>query len=103
MTINQCVSLHTLLIPQREINAQIEKECRAIVTCINKWHKYLCGKSNITVHTDHQPLETIFKKSVSKTPRRLQRMMLKVQRYQFTVSYKKGKDPYVADTVARGL
>ena len=52
-------------------------------------------------YTDHQPLETIFKKPLSKAPRRLQRMMLKLQRYQFTVRYKKGKELYVADTLSR--
>ena len=40
--------------------AQIEKECLAIVSCMDKWHQYLYGKQDITVHTDHQPLETIF-------------------------------------------
>ena len=59
------------------------------------------GKSGITVHIDHQPLETIFKKPLSKAPRRLQRMMLKLQQYQFTVRYKKGKELYVADTLSR--
>lgn len=68
---------------------------------MNKWHQYLYGKRNILVHTDHQPLETIFKKSLSKAPRRLQRMMLKLQRYQFLVSYKKGKEMYIADTLSR--
>jgi len=68
---------------------------------MNKWHQYLYGKSNITVHTDHQPLETIFKKPLSLAPCRLQRMMLKLQWYQFTVSYKKGKELYIADTLSR--
>ena len=81
--------------------AQIEKECLAIVSCMDKWHRYLYGKHHIMVHTDHQPLETIFKKPLSKAPRRLQRMMLKLQRYQFSVRYKKGKELYVADTLSR--
>ena len=67
--------------------AQIEKECLAIVTCMNKWHQYLYGKQHITGHTDHQPLESIFKKPISKAPCRLQRMMLKLLDYQFKVSY----------------
>ena len=81
--------------------AQIEKECLAIVTCMNKWHQYLYGKQHITVHTDHQPLESIFKKPISKAPRRLQRMMLKLLDYQFKVTYKKGKDLHIADTLSR--
>ena len=94
-----CFTSHTLNSTEKNY-AQIEKECHAIVSCMDKWHQYLYGKHDITVHTDHQPLETISKKPRSKAPRRLQRMMLKLQRYQFTVRYKKGKELYVADTLS---
>ena len=80
---------------------QIEKECLAIVTCMNKWHQYLYGKQHITVHTHHQPLESIFKKPISRAPRRLQQMMLKLLDYQFKVTYKEGKELHVADTLSR--
>ena len=95
-----CFTSHSLNSTEKNY-AQIEKECLAIVSCMDKWHQYLYGKHDITVHTDHQPLETIFKNPLSKAPRRLQRMMLKLQRYQFTVRYKKGKELYVADTLSR--
>ena len=94
-----CFTSHTLDATVRNY-AQIEKACLAIITSMNKWHQYLYGKRDITVHTDHQPLETIFKKPLSKAPRRLQRMMLKPQQYQFTVTYKKGKGLHVADTLS---
>ena len=77
--------------------AYIEKECLIIVTCMNKWHQYLYGKQHITVHTDHQPLESIFKMPIRKAPSRWQRMMLKLLDYQFKVTYKKVKELYVAD------
>ena len=86
-----CFTSHTLNSTEKNY-AQIEKECLAIVSYMDKWHQYLYGKHDITVHTDHQPLETIFEKPLSKAPRRLQRMMLKLQRYQFTVRYKNGKE-----------
>ena len=95
-----CFTSHRLNNTEKNY-AQIEKECLAIVSCMEKWHQYLYGKHDITVHTDHQPLETIFKKPLSKAPRRLQRMMLKLQRYRFSVRYKKGKELYVADTLSR--
>ena len=75
-----CFSSHTLNSTEKNY-AQIEKECLAIVSCMDKWHQYLYGKRYIMVHTDHQPLETIFKKPVSNAPRRLQRMMLKLQKF----------------------
>ena len=95
-----CFTSHTLSATEKNY-AQIEKECLAIVSCMEKWHHYLYGKQDITVHSDHQPLETIFKKPLSRAPRRLQRMMLRLQNYHFTVQYKKGKELFVADTLSR--
>ena len=95
-----CFTSHTLSNIERNY-AQIEKECLAIVSCMDKWHYYLYGKHDITVHSDHQPLETIFKKPLSRALRILQRMMLKLQKYQFTVRYKKGKELFIADTLSR--
>ena len=91
---------HTLSATEKKY-AQFEKECLAIVSCMEKWHHYLYGKQDITVHSDHQPLETIFKRPLSRAPRRLQRMMLRLQNYLFTVQYKKGKELFVADTLSR--
>lgn len=91
-----CFTSHTLSNIERNC-AQIQKECLSIVSCMDKWHYYLYGKHDITVHSDHQPLETIFKKPLSRAPRRLQRMMLKLQKYQF----KKGKELFIADTLSR--
>ena len=86
-----CFTSHTLSNTEKQYT-QIEKECLAIVTCMNKWHQYLYGKQHITVHTDHQLLESIFKKPISKTPRRLQRIMLKLLDYQFKVTTKRGRN-----------
>ena len=46
--------------------AVIEKECLAICLAFEKWDSLLYGKSDITVQTDHQPLESIFKKPLNK-------------------------------------
>ena len=46
-----CFTSHTLNNTEKQY-AQIEKECVAIVTCMNKWHQYLYGKQDITVHTE---------------------------------------------------
>ena len=44
-----CFTSHTLSNIERNY-AQIEKECLAIVSCMDKWHYYLHGKHDITVH-----------------------------------------------------
>ena len=46
--------------------AVIEKECLAICLAFEKWDSLLYGKSDITVQTGHQPLESIFKKPLNK-------------------------------------
>ena len=67
---------------------------------MKKWHQHLYGRHDITVHTDHQPLETVLKKLLCKAPRRLQRMMLKLQRYQFQFDTKKEKN-FTLPTLSR--
>ena len=85
-----------------EVNyAPIEKECSAIKVACTKFYQYLYGKQDVVVHSDHQPLETIFKKPLNKAPKRLQRMMLQLQPFKFTVVYKKGKYMYLTDALSR--
>ena len=60
--------------------AQIEKELLAIVSASEKFHQYVYGHGSITVESDHKPLEYIWKKPLSKTPPRLQRLMLRLRK-----------------------
>ena len=80
--------------------AQIEKELLAIYFACTKFHQYIYGKE-CRVQTDHHPLEAIFRKPMNQTSPRLQRMLLKLQRYQLNVGYIPGKLMYVADTLSR--
>ena len=50
------------LTPTEQRYAQIEKGYLAIVKAFNKFDQWLFGKSDITVHTDHQLLQSIFRK-----------------------------------------
>ena len=89
------------LTPTEQRYAQIEKETLAIVHAFHKFDQLLFGKANVTVHSDHKPLETIFKRALASAPRRLQSMMLSLQRYTFTVVYQKGSSLHLADTLSR--
>lgn len=55
----------------------------------------------MTVETDHKPLEVISKKSLLAAPRRLQRMLLQLQRYDLNVMYVPGSQQVLADTLSR--
>ena len=81
--------------------AQVEKECLAICFGMSRFDQYVYGKSDITVETDHKPLESIFKKPLSRAPKRIQKMIMRLQRYNFSVIYKRGQLMYLADTLSR--
>ena len=87
--------------PTEQRYSQIEKECLAICNCFQKFDQWPYGKSDIEVHTDHQPLETTMKKPFNKAPARLQRMLMKLQRYRFNLTYKRGPTLHLADTLSR--
>ena len=80
--------------------AQIKKELLAVVFAFNRFHQYVYGKE-IKVESDHKPLESITKKPLSAAPTRLQRMLLQLQRYNFTLLYKPGKEMILVDTLSR--
>ena len=80
--------------------AQIEKELLAIVFSCTKFHQYIYG-FHTKVQTDHKPLEVIFKKPLHQISPRLQRMMLRLQKYDLDVKYVKGKYLHVADALSR--
>ena len=87
--------------PTERRYSQIEKEWLAICDCFNKCYHWLYGKTYVHMHTYHQPLETILRKALNKAPARLQKMMMKLQRYILDVNYKRGSSICVADTLSR--
>ena len=82
--------------------AQIEKELFSIVYGCDKFKHYVF-EQEITVETDHKPLEAIFKKPIGKTPARLQRMLMSLQPYHINLKFKPGKQLPVADTLSRRI
>lgn len=55
----------------------------------------------VHVESDHKPPETIFKKSLLQAPSKLPRMLLQLQRYVLTVTYKPGKVMHIVDALSR--
>lgn len=74
------------------------KEALAIVWAVERFHHLLAGCS-FTILTDHKPLVCIFKPE-SKPCARIERWVLRLQPYEFTVVYRKGKEN-IADPLSR--
>ena len=53
------------------------------------------------MESDHKPLEAVFKKHLSSAPPRLERMLLRIQKYDVQIKHPPGKDIPVADALSR--
>jgi transposase InsO family protein len=81
--------------------AQIEKETLGVTFACKRFHQYLYGGRIFTVQTDHKPLVAIINKPLFKAPPRIQRFLLRLQRYNFNLVHVPGKHLLVADTLSR--
>ena len=80
--------------------SNIEREALGVIWGLERFHYFIYGKS-CTIHTDHKPLEMIFKKKLSNCPARLQRFVLRALKYNVTVKYVKGAEVSIADALSR--
>ena len=55
----------------------------------------------VIVETDHKPLESIFRKPLNDAPLKLQRMLLKLTKYDLDVRYVPGKQQVISDCLSR--
>ena len=89
------------LTPTERNYAQIEKECLAIVYATERFEQYILGKEEVVVESDHKPLSTIFKKPILTSPKCLQRMRLRLQKFSLVIQYKPGPQMCISDTLSR--
>ena len=81
--------------------AQTEKECLTIVFVCELFDQYLHGRDLIMVQTDHKLLVLIFKKSIHNAPKRLQRMLMRLQKYNLKIEYLLRPQMFIADVLSR--
>ena len=76
-----------------------EKEALAVTWACERFQQYLCGL-HFEIITDHQALTFLTRKSSHPQGIRLQRWMLRLQQFDFTISYRKGGEN-LADFLSR--
>ena len=82
---------------QRYLN--IEKELLAIVFALERLNHYTFGRT-ITVQSDDQPLQSIWKKSIVSTSPRLQRLLLRLAHYDLNIEFLRVKENVIADALS---
>ena len=86
--------------PSERNYAPIERETLSVVFGCTHFHEFLYGHTFV-VKNDHQPLKTIFTKSIIECPPRIQRFFMALQKYDFKVEYEPGKYMVVSDALSR--
>ncbi len=77
-----------------------EKELLAVQFGLNRFRQYIYGQS-VIVESDHKPLIGLLAKPIAESTPRIQRMRLQLQRYDFVLTYKPGRDLHIADALSR--
>ena len=88
------------LTPTQSAYSNIERDTLAIVNGVTKFHTYLFGKPFVII-TDHKPLLMIHSKPLRSAPPRLQRLLVKIQGYDFQLVYRPGNQMIIADVLSR--
>ena len=78
--------------------ATFEKELLAVCFGCNRFHDYIFGK-HVTVQTDHKPLVSIMAKPIHKLSPRMQRMRMRLQNYDLSLTHIKGTMMFIADAL----
>ena len=88
------------LTPTQTAYSNIERETLAIVNGVTMFHTYLLGK-HLTIITEHSHFLIMHSKPLKSAPPRLQRLLIKIQGYDFHVVYRPGNQMIIADVLSR--
>ena len=81
-------------------HSNIERELLGVLFGLERLYHYTFGKP-ITVETDHQPLTSIWKKTVATSSPRLQRLLPKLAQYDVHIEYLIGKENVIVEALSR--
>ena len=84
--------------PVEQRYSTTDREALGIILACRRFHHFLWGVP-FTIHTDHQPLVSVFKRK-TKSPR-INRWVIELQDYRFKIEYRPGKNNQVADQLSR--
>ena len=71
---------------QESRDVQIGKELFAVLFSLEQFNQYTYGEK-VLAESDHKPLEVIVKKLLETAPPRLQRILLRMQKEDYTLEY----------------
>ena len=77
------------LTPTQARYPQTDREALSVYWAVKRFNLFICG-GEFKVITDHQPLVSLFNNLTSKQSARIERSLMELQQYRFTVKYRPG-------------
>ena len=77
-----------------------ERECLAVIFSLGRFEYYLLGRHNL-VETDHSPLAQTFNRNIAEAPAKLQRLLLRCNKFEIKVRNMQVNLIPVADALSR--
>ena len=90
------------LTPAEQNWAQIEKETLSMVYGLERFDQYTYGRK-VVICNDHKPMDMILRKPLSQAPKRLQALIMRLNRYDIEFQYVPGAELVLADTLSRAV
>ena len=87
------------LIETEQRYSNIGRELLAIVFALERLNHYTFGRT-VTVQSNHQPLQSIWKKCIVSASPRLQRLLLRLAHYDINTEFLWGKENVIADALS---
>ena len=97
---DQCCMYQEHLTETGQKYSNIEHKLLAVVFTLKRLNHYTAGY-RVKVETDHNPLTRIWKKSISSTSAKIQRLLLRPQQYDIDIHYLPGKSNVIVDALSR--
>ena len=80
--------------------SQIEKETLAVLYASEKFNQFVY-RHRFLVKSDHKPLQFIFKRNINKAPPRIQRLLLRLRKYDIDLIFSPGNSIPVPDALSQ--
>ena len=80
--------------------SNIERELLGVVFAVTHFKHFTYGRA-VTIISDHKPLVSLFKKSLTSSSPHLSRMMLQILDYDLSIAYQEGSKMHLSDAISR--
>ena len=80
--------------------SNIERELLGVVFALKRLNHYTY-RFTTKVQSDHEPLMSISKKTIAAASLRVQRLLLRLSKYDVEIEYLQGKENVIADALSR--